>query len=510
MSILVVDDESESRTLLTEILAAEGFDARAADGGELALASLPLNQPELILLDIRMPGIDGFEVCRRLKAREDTRDIPVIILSASGESADRVEGLRLGAVDFVTKPFQREELLARVRTHLELRRLRLRLEHRVAERTAELRESEERFRTMADAAPVMIWISGADGRGAFFNHGWLEFTGRTIDQESGVGWVDGIHPDDRERWSATCASSFDARRSFDSEFRLRRADGEYRWVLNRGVPRFSPDGLFAGYIGSCIDITDLKQHHDRLLASQKLESLGVMAAGVAHDFGNLLGAIYGETDLALSDLAPGAPGRENVEKIAELANRATEIVRMLMTSAGGRGRDEFGLVDLSSEVEQMLRLLKVSISKRAEVRSSLPKGLPAVRGNVAQIHQVVINLITNASDALGGQPGMISVSTDITHLAPGFEHALPNLPEGDYVRLQVADTGCGISPETRSKIFDQFFTTKSVGRGLGLAAVHGIVRSHGGAISVDSAPGKGATFQVLFPPARPMTRSAGI
>jgi PAS domain S-box-containing protein len=381
----------------------------------------------------------------------------------------------------------------------------------VAERTAELRESEERFRTMADAAPVMIWISGADGLCTFFNHGWLEFTGRTIDEELGDGWLAGIHPDDRERWSATCASSFEARRSFDLEFRLRRADGEYRWVLNRGVPRFSPEGLLAGYVGSCIDITDLKQNHDRLLASQKLESLGVMAAGVAHDFGNLLGAIFGETDLALSDMAPDAPGRENVEKISELANRATEIVKMLMASAGaGRGRDDFGMVDLSSEVEQMLRLLKVSISKRAEVRSSLPKGLPAVRGNIAQIHQVVINLITNASDALGGQPGLITVSTDITHLAPGFGHGLCNLPEGDYVRLKVADTGCGISPETRSKIFDQFFTTKSVGRGLGLAAVHGIVRSHGGAISVDSAPGKGATFQVLFPPARPAMRSAGM
>src|SRR5262249_17373601 len=141
MSILVVDDESESRTLLMEILTAEGLGVRAADGGELALASLLLKRPELILLDIRMPGMDGLEVCRRVKANEDARDIPVIILSASGEPADRLEGLRLGAVDFISKPFQREELLARVRTHLELSRLRLQLEHRVAERTAELRES---------------------------------------------------------------------------------------------------------------------------------------------------------------------------------------------------------------------------------------------------------------------------------------------------------------------------------------------------------------------------------
>src|SRR5262249_8207325 len=332
------------------------------------------------------------------------------------------------------------------------------------------------FRTMADAAPVMIWISGPDRQCTFLNQGWLEFTGRTLEEELGDGWIEGAHPDDAERCYSTYVSAFDDRRSFQMEYRMRRADGEYRWLLDHGVPRFSPDGVFLGYIGSCIDITDLKQTHDSMLESQKLESLGVMAAGVAHDFGNLLGAIFGETDLALSEMEADAPGRENVEKIAEPANRATETVKMLMASAGsGNSVDDCSRAERSSEVEQMLRLLRASISKRAVVRSSLAKNLPAVRGNVAQIHQVVINLITNASDALGGKPGFITVSTDRTHLATGFGHGLSSLPEGDYVRLKVADTGCGISAEGCTKIFDQFFTTKSVGRGLGLAAVHGIV-----------------------------------
>src|SRR4051794_23735880 len=159
MTILIVDDEPECRTLLATVLTAEGYEVRSADGGPLALMSLGVNRPDLILLDIRMPGMDGFEVCRRIKMNSDTREIPLMFLSASNELSERLQGFQLGAVDYVSKPFRREELLVRVRTHLELGRLRAHLEALVSERTAELRESEERFRIMADAAPVMIWGS---------------------------------------------------------------------------------------------------------------------------------------------------------------------------------------------------------------------------------------------------------------------------------------------------------------------------------------------------------------
>jgi PAS domain S-box-containing protein len=414
--------------------------------------------------------------------------------------ADRLKGFRLGAVDFIVKPFHREELLARVRTHLELVRLRMRLEEQVAERTAELRESEGRFRIMADGAPVMIWISGSDKLCTFFNQAWLQFTGRGIEEEVGNGWAEGVHPDDREQSWATYVVSFDSRRNFEMEYRLRRADGEYRWLLDRGVPRFSPEGVFSGYIGSCVDITDIMQTHKRMLAIQKLESLGLMAAGVAHDFGNLLGTILSQAELALSEMNSAAAYRESVENIAAVATHATEIVRLLTASAGtGDTATAFGPVDLSSEVQQMIRLLGAAISRRAVIRSSLPGGLPPVRGNVAQIHQVVINLITNAAEALGDQPGFITVTTRIAHLAAGSGNNLSSLPSADYVRLRVADTGCGMSAETRARIFDQFFTTKSLGRGLGLAAVHGIVRSHGGEIHVESTLGAGTTLEVLFP-----------
>jgi len=309
-----------------------------------------------------------------------------------------------------------------------------------------------------------------------------------------------VHSEDRERCTSTYCASFDARRVFEMEYRLRRADGQYRCVLDRGVPRFSPGGLFSGYIGSCVDITDLKQTHERMVAAQKLESLGVMAAGVAHDFGNLLGAIVSAADLVPSEMAPDAVSRENVVKIAAVAAHGAEIVRMLMASAGpANGPVAFGPVDLASEVEQLLRLLTLSISKRAVVQNNVPITLPPVLGSAPQIHQVILNLIINASDALGDQSGLITVSADKVSVRGESGIQSLGLLDGDYVRLKVSDTGCGMTEATRARIFDPFFTTKSMGRGLGLAAVHGIVRSHGGAITVETAPAAGTTFEVWFP-----------
>jgi PAS domain S-box-containing protein len=445
--------------------------------------------------------MDGFEVCRRLKQDVSTQNIPVMFLSGSGGLRERVEGFRAGSVDYVMKPFQRDELLARVRTHIELGMLRSHLEQAVAKRTSELLESEERFRTMADAAPVMIWASDSNKLCSFVNKEWREFTGRKANEDLGDGWSSAVHPEDLEYCYQTYSSSFDARQSFEMECRLRRKDGEYRWVLDKGIPRFLSNGTFTGYIGSCLDITDLKQNHNRLLAAQKLESLAVMAAGVAHDFGNLLGTIFGESDVALSDMQPDSPGRENVERIQGLATYASDIVRLLRDSAGGSiDSKTTEPVNLSFLAEQTIRLVSVSISKRATIRTSLPKDLPSVLGNATQLRQVVINLVTNAAEALGNKEGIITVTTEAVSSGHGSAAKVQTqLRVGESVRLTVSDTGCGMNAQTRAKIFDQFFTTKSSGRGLGLAAVHGIVRSHGGIINVTSNPGLGATFEVLFP-----------
>jgi len=362
-----------------------------------------------------------------------------------------------------------------------------------------LRESEARFREMADTAPVMIFVSGPDKLATFFNKGWLSFTGRTIEESLGLGWTASMHPEDVDRTLETISSSFEARRYCHVEFRLQRADGEYRWMLCNGVPRFESDGAFAGYIGCVTDITDLKRTHEEALARQKLESLGQLARSIAHDFNNLLGSIVADSEVLQADLAADSPAREAVERIKLVAARAGEIVRELMAFAGEENTASEP-TDMSALVGEMLQLLKASISKSAVLQVDLPANLPAVWANAAQLRQVVLNLILNASEALGDKNGVISVS--VAHVPPGQDLSGKSTPcpapEG-CIRLQVSDTGGGIAADIQASIFDPFFTTKNAGRGLGLATVLGVVRSLGGTIDLVSAPGKGSRFEILLP-----------
>ena len=280
------------------------------------------------------------------------------------------------------------------------------------------RESEANFRNLADTAPVMIWVAGQGKDCTFFNKGWLAFTGRTMEQERGNGWAEGVHPDDLERCFGGYSSSFDARQSFHIEYRLRRADGEYRWLLDSGVPRFTPGGVFSDYIGSCIDITDLKRAQDEVLATQKLESLRVLTAGIAHDFNNFLGSILAQAELAEAEIGAGSSPDEEVQSIKVVAIRAAEVVRELMIYAG-QDRATLEALDISQLVEEMLQLLKVSISKHAVLKTDLGKNLPAVLGNATQIRQVVMNLIINASEAIGEKAGSINVTTSRVSVRTG-------------------------------------------------------------------------------------------
>ena len=523
-SVLAIDDDAGARQLLEEVLALEGYEVRTAGSGELALALVGADPPDLILVDTRMPGMDGPEFCRRIKGNPVRRHIPIMILGGLKDIKEQLAGFEAGAVDFVLKPFHRKVLLARVQMHLDLSRLRLQIEHQVEECTRELsqanehlrrainnqwkaeaalRESEIRFRNLADAAPIMICASGPDKLATFFNKGWLEFRGRTREQELGSGWVEGLHPDDRESCLAAYSSAFDARRDCRLEYRLRRADGDYRWVLWTGVPLYQPGRVFVGYIGSCVDITESRRNQEERLASQKAESLGVLAAGIAHDFNNLLGVIYAETDLALSGLDPNAPARDHVQNINSAAIRAAGIVELLTTYTASGSAPAAEVVDLSAAVKEMLRLMRTLLANRhVSVICRLGANLPPVRANGQQVRRIIMNLLVNAAEVLENEGGSITVHTTLIRVLQGQSVGSVNLAEGSYVSLAVSDTGPGMSEETLARAMDPFFTTKSLGRGMGLAVVQGIVRSYGGAIRIATTTGQGCTFEVLLPCAK--------
>ena len=278
-------------------------------------------------------------------------------------------------------------------------------------------------------------------------------------------------------------------------------------------------------VGLGMDITDRKRAEEQRLDlerqvqhAQKLESLGVLAGGIAHDFNNLLMVILGNTDLALDELSPHAPARENIREVEKAAKRAAELSKQMLAYSG-KGRFVVEPINLNEFVEEMAHLLEISISKKAVLKYNFADNLPPIDGDATQIRQIIMNLITNASEAIGDESGVIALSTGAMDCDRAYLDGVNDvlragldepLPEGIYTYLEVADTGCGMNAETIQKIFDPFFSTKFTGRGLGMAAVLGIVRGHGGAIKIYSEPGKGTTFKVLFPAGESLENGAVI
>jgi len=273
-------------------------------------------------------------------------------------------------------------------------------------------------------------------------------------------------------------------------------------------------------------ITELKQSQEERRAlelkfqqAQKLESLGVLAGGIAHDFNNLLMSILGNADLSLMEISDDSPARDNIENIVKASHRAAELSKQMLAYSG-KGHFVVQAVDISEIIKEMTHLLKVSISKKAELVFNFDRDKMLIQADATQLRQVIMNLIINASEAIGNQDGVITVSTGATELTEkDISDTLTHddLEKGTYVYLEVMDTGCGMDDSTMAKLFDPFFTTKFTGRGLGLSAVQGIVRGHRGMLKVSSKPGQGTIFRVLFPisqhlpqvqPAQPINNSS--
>jgi len=250
------------------------------------------------------------------------------------------------------------------------------------------------------------------------------------------------------------------------------------------------------------DVTERRRTEEALRRSQKLESLGLLAGGIAHDFNNLLVAILGQTSLALSQLNAADPVRSPIEKAVTASRRAADLTRQLLAYSG-RGQFERRPIDLNHLIQENLHLFEVAVPKNVALRSSLTDPLPHIVGDAGQLQQVIMNMIINAAEAIGSRAGRVLVSTRLQHLtdenAAWWQIGDKVLPPGNYVLLRIEDNGQGMDAETLSRIFDPFFSTKFTGRGLGLAAVLGIVRGHGGGLKVSSVPNVGTMFEIVLP-----------
>ncbi len=369
-----------------------------------------------------------------------------------------------------------------------------------------LRESEERYRVLYEDNPSMYFTVDQDGTVLSVNKFGAEQLGYRPEELVGRDVLPVFYEEDKEavkRQLAECLANRSRVASW--EFRKVRKDGSVLWVRERARTVTSADGKPIVLI-VCEDITDQKTAHeerrhleDQIRNAQKLESLGLMAGGIAHDFNNLLVGILGSASQALSKLEPDSPARSDMQHLEKAADCAAELCKQLLAYSG-RGRFEVLPLCMSDLVGDLSDLLEVAVPRKGLVHYELAPGLPLIEADAAQIRQVVVNLVTNASEAIGPEGGTITVSTRVVQLDSPQESAIVGtVAPGRYTCLQVSDTGCGMDAQTLKNMFDPFFTTKFTGRGLGLAAVLGIVRGHSGSIDVRTEPGRGTTFRALFP-----------
>jgi PAS domain S-box-containing protein len=378
------------------------------------------------------------------------------------------------------------------------------------------KESEGRFVATADSAPVMIWMAGLDKKCFYFNKAWLAFTGRTPAQELEDGWTEGIHSEDKDRYRATYADAFDARHSFRIEYRLRRHDGRYRWILDNGTPRHLQAGEFVGYIGSCLDIHDMKEietelerriearteelkHKEaELHQSRKIEAIGRLAGGVAHDFNNLLTGILGIAE-EVRERQTEQDLKEEMDELMKAAQRASALTKQLL-AFGRRQIAAPEVLNLNTSINGMMTMLKRLIGEDTRLQTVLAPDLGFVQIDPGQVEQIVINLTLNARDAMP-QGGRITIETANVMLDKEYAKRHFEIVPGPHILLAISDTGGGIDPATQEHVFEPFFSTKEMGKGsgMGLATVYGIVKQNNGDIFIYSTPGAGTTFKIYLP-----------
>lgn len=358
---------------------------------------------------------------------------------------------------------------------------------------AQMRETERRFTTMADAAPVLLWLARTDSLCTFFNQTWLDFTGRTLAQEWGVGWAENIHPEDVQRCLDTYQACFAARQVFEMEYRLKRADGVYRWILDRGTPRYGPDGEFAGYIGSCIDISDRKQMETDL--RQAIRTRDEFLSIASHELRTPLSTLSLHTEGLQRSLKNQPQETWDAERlqhrlaiVQDQAVRLEQIVESLLdVSRVSQGRLPMRIetVDLTAVAQDVVHRLTDDAAQVGTVLSFQADGPLPGQWDPMRLDQVVTNLVVNAIKYGRGKPVDVRVTS-----------------EGRQARLSVRDHGIGIAPEDHERIFSQFERAVSEdhygGFGIGLWIARQIVDAFGGTITVASQPGEGACFTVTL------------
>jgi two-component system, cell cycle sensor histidine kinase and response regulator CckA len=492
----------------------------------------------LAFVDVRMPpGWDGVETTQRIL--EIDPDLQIVLCTAhadfSWEEMFRKLGHRDGLL-ILKKPFESIEALQLAHALTEKWWLRQQsrgkmaeLECRVADRTRELqqsnhglqaeivertrtentlRESDEKFHQLADNITDAFWIRSPDLSEVYYiSPAFERIWGRTTESlyANPQQWADFILPEDRPRVLAAFAALTGGASGLDLEYRIVRPGGEHRWVHVRSFQvRDGADKLIR-HIGIVTDITERKRLQDQLIQSQKLEIVGRLAGGIAHEFNSPMTVIIGQSDLLLDELPPGNSWSTNAIEIRQAAERTAILTRQLL-AYGRKQMLRPEILNLNSVLAGLESTLRQLMGPGVDVRLAPAAGLRPLKADAGQIEEVIMNLAMNADDAMP-KGGKLIVETANVTLDREYVSRFPELKTGDYVLLAITDTGTGMSEEVKAHLFEPFFTTKAVGEGtgLGLSTCYGIVRQSGGHISVDSELARGTTFKIYLPQVEPQT-----
>ncbi|MCG6880911.1 MAG: response regulator [Deltaproteobacteria bacterium] len=535
MRILIVDDELVSREKLRKIMSTFGQCVLAENGKDALRIASSQTPPDLILMDISMPEMDGYEVCKKLKAKQKTSNIPFIFISGKGEEGDESKGFELGAVDYIRKPFSPSIVKARVRTHLELKKYRDRLEELVTERTLELNDATKKMqaevieRKHAEDAleaekfklkeyfenlPILAYKVTTDGKIADCNNvviKTLGFVGK--DDLIGKPFISTLHTLDTQEKAKKLFEIWKKKKKIkNEELRIATNQGEILDVLLNMDTIFDKDGIPIHGLSTHLDVTELKRADEerkslenQLHRAQKMESLGIMAGGIAHDLNNILSGIVSYPELLLMDIPMDSPLRKPIETIRESGIRAVDVVADLLTITRGVaiGKD---VLNLNTLVTEYLGSAEHQILGRTnsfvKFKTELESGLLNTRGSETHIRKTLLNLVFNATESIE-ESGTVSISTENRYLDEplrGYE----DVRQGEYAVLRISDDGCGISPKDLERIFEPFYTKKVMSRsgtGLGLAVVWNTVQDHNGYINVNSNE-NGTVFELYFPATR--------
>jgi PAS domain S-box-containing protein len=362
-----------------------------------------------------------------------------------------------------------------------------------------------------ERAPAMLHAIGPDGRIQRVSERWLERVGYRREEVLGKRSTEFLSEESARRAiEEVLPKFFREGRCDDVPYEVVCKSGEIVNVRLSATVERDAEGAIVRSCAVLTDVTEelrLSQEAERarklekdMLQAQKMESLGLLAGGVAHDFNNLLVAIIGNADLALAALSPSSPATEMLHDISTASRHAADLCRQLLAYSG-KGRFVVGRLDLSQSVREILQILEVSVGKGTLLRTDFSPRPTTIEGDIAQIRQVIMNLVSNAAESLGGKRGIVTVATGLAHLdeLAIAQSLIPDATPGPYAWVEVSDTGLGMSSDTQQRIFEPFYSTKGTGRGLGLAAVLGIVRGHRGTMRLYSEPGRGTSFKAFFP-----------